>query len=975
MPTVDNLNIQIKANTTSAIKSLDTLEKKLSKVSASLSGAMGSVTKNNTKVASSSTKMVSGLNKTSSAMNKASKSAKSLAASFGMFYANFFLLIRGFKALWNSIESTADYIEAYNYFNVALGKIGADWKHQFEQYGYEDAKSYAESFSTRLQQSLGRLSGIQIVTTEDGKGLLTETGMSNLGMNIKEITQYASQLASVTNSVGQTAETSLAIAGSFTKLAGDISSLFNLDYASVAKNFQSGLIGQSRALYKYGIDITNATLQTYAYGLGLEKAVSEMTQAEKMQLRVLAILDQSKVAWGDLANTIESPANQIRIFKNNMSELGIIIGQLFIPMLTKVLPILNGISVAFKRIAVDIATFFGIQLNMDDFGKGYADLEENMDGVADSMEDATNATKKFKNATLGIDELNILGDQQDGASNAQGSLDLTDKIVDATKEYEKAWSDAFALMEQRVQSFADKFEKALEPVKQLFAHLFAGDFSETGSDISNLIVGISNFLQKAIESVNWEEIGRKIGDFLEAIDWTLVLTEVSNVFFDALQGALKLWQGVFDVAPVETAIITALAGLTYAGLTGSIFSPLSAKLSSVLSPVLSSAIGSVFESVVIAQATWYFGTEALAKITGDEEFADLAKERGVLGAIQDIGDAMSGMPAEIGLTSEAFRAFSEALDDIANGTIYTDEQLDKMREKWGFTADEIEDLRQAIFYANPELKELADHFESLWDASPETLQDVSKGFELIADGAVSASEAYDEFLKPMWGFNEDALKFFQELQDGSDRLRKALSDNTKSLEKDLTESDKQIVEWLNKSKFNSEKTQKDVTSIFGKLQSSLFGKGQDAMKGFADGLETQRGNVISKVSSIAQSAISAMQISILGSSVGSIAFSLPTFATGGFPEDGLFMANHNELVGGFSNGKTAVANNGQIIDGIEGGVERAVSRVLAPYLADIARNTRETADKDMSVNIGDRDIARANNRGQRQIGARLITEG
>ena len=76
----------------------------------------------------------------------------------------------------------------------------------------------------------------------------------------------------------------------------------NIDYADVMGNLQSGLIGQSRALYKYGIDITNATLQTYAYEMGLSKAVSEMTQAEKMQLRLIAILDQSKVAWGDLAN-------------------------------------------------------------------------------------------------------------------------------------------------------------------------------------------------------------------------------------------------------------------------------------------------------------------------------------------------------------------------------------------------------------------------------------------------------------------------------------------------------------------------------------------------------------------------------------------------------------------------------------------------------------------------------------------------
>ena len=65
-------------------------------------------------------------------------------------------------------------------------------------------------------------------------------------------------------------------------------------------------------------DITNATLQTYAYNLGLSKSVSEMTQAEKMQVRMLAILDQSKVSWGDLANTINSPSNMIRQFKNNL---------------------------------------------------------------------------------------------------------------------------------------------------------------------------------------------------------------------------------------------------------------------------------------------------------------------------------------------------------------------------------------------------------------------------------------------------------------------------------------------------------------------------------------------------------------------------------------------------------------------------------------------------------------------------------
>ena len=103
---------------------------------------------------------------------------------------------------------------------------------------------------------------------------------------------------------------------------------------------------------------------------------------------------------------------------------------------------------------------------------------------------------------------------------------------------------------------------------------------------------------------------------------------------------------------------------------------------------------------------------------------------------------------------------------------------------------------------------------------------------------------------------------------------------------------------------------------------------------------------------------------------------IPQYAVGGFPEDGLFMANHNELVGQFSNGRTAVANNEQIIAGIKEGVKEAVGEMLTPYLAylpDIAQSNREVANKDLSVNIGDREIARANARGQKSLGYALIT--
>ena len=62
---------------------------------------------------------------------------------------------------------------------------------------------------------------------------------------------------------------------------------------------------------------------------------------------------------------------------------------------------------------------------------------------------------------------------------------------------------------------------------------------------------------------------------------------------------------------------------------------------------------------------------------------------------------------------------------------------------------------------------------------------------------------------------------------------------------------------------------------------------------------------------------------------------LPKYTGGGFPEDGVFMANHEEMVGKFSNGRTAVANNNQIVDGISKGVYEAMIKAQS-------ENTRET---------------------------------
>jgi hypothetical protein len=534
---------------------------------------------------------------------RATKSTFSLAAAFGRFYATYFLVIRGIKSLWKSIEGTTDYIEAFNYYTVAFNKVGKEWGKDFEQFGYDNAEDYAQSFGNRVNELLGKMSGLKVDV--DG-GLISESGMKNLGLNLQEITQYASQLASITNSLGQTGEVTTAISKSMTMLAGDISSLFNVDFSTVATNLQSGLIGQSRALYKYGIDITNATLQTYAYKYGIEKAVSEMSQAEKQQLRLLAILDQSKVSWGDLANTINSPSNMIRQFTNNVKEAGMVLGQLFIPVLQKVLPVINGVVIAIKRLLVSVANLLGIKIDFSSFGQGVSGYNEELEDTADALDKVGTSAKNAKSGVREFDKLKVISTpKSSGSGSGAGGtgIDLTKEIMDATAEYEKVWQEAFDKMQNTALGWADKIEKLLEPVKKLFKDLFNGDFFEAGQDLSGIVTGIFNWMSDAIASVDWYQIGQNIGQFLAGIDWTAVFTSAGNFIGQAITAAIELWKGSFDAAPIETTILTAIGLLKFTGVGDIIWGKISDKLSA---KVLGSSIG-IVPTIAIAAVTWEIG--------------------------------------------------------------------------------------------------------------------------------------------------------------------------------------------------------------------------------------------------------------------------------------------------------------------------------------------------------------------------------
>lgn len=865
------------------------------------------------------------LNTYTASAKKATKSTFSLAAAFGRFYATYFLVIRGIKSLWKSIEGTTDYIEAFNYYTVAFNKVGKEWGKDFEKFGYDNAEDYAQSFGNRVNELLGKMSGLKL---DVDSGLISESGMKNLGLNLQEITQYASQLASITNSLGQTGEVTTAISKSMTMLAGDISSLFNVDFSTVATNLQSGLIGQSRALYKYGIDITNATLQTYAYKYGIEKAVSEMSQAEKQQLRLLAILDQSKVSWGDLANTINSPSNMIRQFTNNVKEAGMVLGQLFIPVLQKVLPVINGVVIAIKRLLVSVASLLGIKIDFSAFGQGVSGYNEDLEDTADALDKVGKSAKKAKSYTLGIDELNI-GDTNSGSSGSSSAggagIDLTKEIMDATAEYEKVWQEAFDKMQNTAMSWADKVSKVFKPVKDIiedlaYAFKFDSDawFKVAGMDTSKLVTGIFDWFTKAIDSVDWEKIGRHIGSFLDGMDWTEIFTSAGNFIETAIDAAIDLWKGSFDAAPIETTIITAIGLLKFTGVGDIIWGKISDKLSA---KVLGSSIG-IVPTIAVAAVTWEIGFN-VGKSLGEALFPDDKEIYENFSFLGEGGFFDTIKNTDFSILFDAWKQMNSDAADFLTKTMPIRQFFDFLSQ---FKLDINDTFGLVSVFEN--LKPIV---ENWFNESVKPWFSVEKWNQLGANAKTALSTKWSEFTA--WWKNIGFANWWNNV----------------------------------KSYFTTEKW---------------------TWSGIKDGLSNAWNNAIAAVKQIWNSfanwindklnfswdpiTIAGIQLAPGGSiSLGKI----PTFETGGYVPSRytMFMAGENGVpeIAGTVGGKTAVAG-GVEITGIKDAINTTAEAQMRMMQQEIDL-LKQLLAKETSVNIGDRDIARANLRGQKAMGLQIIT--
>ena len=494
--------------------------------------------------ASTSTKKLgNALSSLKDKLKSAHKSSKGFVSSIGMFYAKFFLVIRAVKKFGQAIGSAQDYIEEFNYFSVALDKVGKDSANQFKKAGYNSAEEYAGSFRKRFGKLQKQLTGYKV---DYNTGDATNTFSHNLGLDLTDVMNYNAAIAQITNSAGMLGETSIATSKALTMLSADWASLANLDTADVMQNFQSALVGQSRAVYKFGLDLTSAGLAQTAMNHGVTESIKNLSQQSKMQLRVLTMLEQSKVAYADLARTINQPANQLRMLQAGFKKLSLTIGSLFMPIIQKLYPYMNAVVMVLQDFAQWVAKLAGIKLGDTDSSQktpevpDYSDAADDTDKVAKNMDKTAKKTKKAADNLQGFDIVNKLQDNSDsdsGDSDSSGgnaNIDLSKDISDALKNYEKIWDNAFKSNQNKAVELYKKMKKAILDAWK------GGDFTSLGS-------ALANWINKGMNKIPWKKIKKTtkkiakslatfLNGFVKDLDWTKLgenFSEGLNTWFEA----------------------------------------------------------------------------------------------------------------------------------------------------------------------------------------------------------------------------------------------------------------------------------------------------------------------------------------------------------------------------------------------------------------------------------------------------------
>lgn len=859
-----------------------------------------------------------------------------------------------------AVTESNKYQEDLNLFTVALGQYA------------DEAKEYAEYVS-------------------DIMGIDPAQWLRNQGIFNTLLTGF-----------GDTAERAQLMSQNLTQLGYDLSSYANIPIEEAMLKLQSGISGELEPLRRLGYDLSQAKLQQTALNLGIKESVANMTQAEKAELRYYAIMTQVTTAQGDMARTLEAPANQLRILQAQLTQAARAIGNIFIPALNAILPYAIAVVQVIREIANALANLAGFKLTEVDYS-GVNSAAVGAGSLADNLDDAAGAAKKLKQYTAGFDELNVFAPNTGSGSGAgaggAGGFDFDLPTYD--------------FLGDAVQTRIGEIKKMIEDTLAEITTIVSGFMLAVGAILVvtgvNIPLGVGLMAAGAVGlaatvGLNWTAMSSElastlalitgvVGGFLLALGAIMAFSGANlplGIALMALGGASLVSAAVINWHNSDRHLTDALTTLTgvLAGASLAVGAMLAFTGVATGLGIALMAVGAV-TLVSAAALNWNSIPDALAS------------------PLSRVGLLVSGATLALG----AILAFSGCMPlGIALMAIGATSLVSVMALNWNGLSDEIQNVIAIITTV------VSVAFLAIGAALAFSGANIPLGLALLAAGAVTMGTA----IMPNWNDLSDNVQ--QKISMittvvGGALLAVgailALSGVALPLGLGLMAAGALslgAVATLNWD-FVVNSIKKVVSVITGILSGALIVLGVLlCLSGAGVGLglavlaaglslsyaawtlddnpitrfvRQMANSIIGLVNGVIDAINDMFHIQFNGLSVMGItlipAFDIrlvdiphiPFFEDGGFPNEGqLFIAREAgaEMVGAMGR-RTAVANNDQIVEGISAGVSVANDGVIAAIYALL--NVVE--EKDFSVNIGDNQIGESYDRYNRARGVRVNT--
>lgn len=505
-------------------------------------------------------------------LNKFEKQMKELASAMAPFANEMQKVSNGFSAFPSRIQKVISSTEQYN---ATMKKARSYGGLGFLSTGLQAGVAYmairrlsgwissAITASNAYQENLN-LFTVAMGEYADQAYEYGQTVSDVLGIDFSEWIRNQGVFNTLLTGFGNTADRAALMSQNLTQLGYDLSSFFNIAVDDAMQKLQSGISGELEPLRRLGFDLSQARLEAVALSLGIDKSVMSMTQAEKAELRYYAIMTQVTTAQGDLARTLESPANQLRILQAQFTMAAQAAGNIFIPALNAILPYAIAVVKVLREVANAVASLFGFELTDVDYS-GVADAvggaADGSGDLSDNLDSAAGAAKELKNYVAGIDELNVLSEQA-----ASGSGSGADAGAGSGFDFELPEYD---FLGDAISTRVDEITKKLEPFLE-FIRENGADILDIALDIGKALLAwaiAKKFLTSLGSVIDYFKAGRQ-----ELTGWDRLLRGLAGVIVLSV-GLDWSYDAGYDIGKGEASLTTyikAVLGPIAAGIGGAL---------------------------------------------------------------------------------------------------------------------------------------------------------------------------------------------------------------------------------------------------------------------------------------------------------------------------------------------------------------------------------------------------------------------